>query len=178
MKKKILFPFLKFFASIVILFCISGNVSAQKDSSFVTINGGIYANSTYKFPNTKDHDFSVRGDGNQRTITMHNNIKSGKYVDDIMVSIAIPDKGAGEYKFTRDTNPDNVELGVTVTHNLNDNAVYYHMIGATEGVIKITSVEGKSISGTFELAGEETNITTIGVTKYTLKGNFKAVKIN
>ena len=106
MKNKISISLVKFFASFAILFCLCANVFAQKEPGSVSINGGVFSNSTFAFPNAKDHGFSVRGEGNQRSITLSNNIKSGKYVDDIMVSIIIPDKGLGEYKFSKDNNPD------------------------------------------------------------------------
>ena len=178
MKNKISISFLKLFTFIAMMLCISTNVFAQKDMGSIAINGGNFSNSTFTFPNTKDHDFSVKAEGNQRSITMHNNIKSGKYVDDIMVSILVPEKGVGEYKFTKETNQDEISLTVTLVRNLNDNAVYNHSIQATEGVIEITSEEGKTISGTFEVNGEELDLTTMATIKYTLKGNFNTVKIN
>ncbi len=178
MINKITVSLVKIFTAIILVPGIAANATAQKELDSVRINGGIFSNSIFTFPNTKDYDFSVKGEGDQRSITMHNNIKSGKYADDITVSILIPDKGLGEYKFSKDTNPDQVELMVNIIHNLNDNAVYNHGIRAVEGDFKITSVDGKWISGTFEADGEELDLNTMATVKYTLKGNFKAVKVN
>lgn len=177
MEKKYFFSFLKKFASIAILFGISTNVFAQKDAGSITINGGIFSNAPFIFPNTKEHDFSVVGEKELRSVTMHNNIKSGKYMDDIMVSIVIPDRGVGEYEFTKEANPDKMYLAITLTHNLNDNVEYYHNLHAIKGIVKVTSVTTRSINGTFEVTCEEIDEADHAI-NYIVKGNFNAVKVN